>query len=977
MKRTFTMIILSIVSGHAFGQLSFEEILSQTLAPPVLEGVGTNSSAAFADVDGDNDLDILIAGQLPNYQGSTKLYLNDGIGNYTEALGTPFVAVYDGSIAFADVDGVNGPDVLITGRAASNARVAKLYTNDGTGSFTEVVGTPFDGVQYSSIAFEDVDGINGPDVLITGSIGTSAIAKLYLNDGSGSFTESIGTPFEGVNLGSIAFADIDGVNGPDVLITGVPVGTWTPTSKLYTNDGSGSFTEVVGTPFDSVYRSSISFADVDGINGPDVLITGENTSGDEIAKLYTNDGSGNFAEVAGTPFEGVSRSYIAFADVDGINGPDVLITGENSSHNEVAKLYTNDGSGNFAASTGNPFQGVSQGCVAFGDIDGVNGLDVLITGNIPYPDGTAKLYTNDGTGSYTELTGKPLAGASDGSIAFADVDGINGPDVLITGLNSANVPSSRLYINDGDGNYSLALGNSFTGVAYGSSVAFADVDGINGPDVLLTGFTIATNGFYERVAKLYTNDGSGNYSEVSGTPFPGIEQGSIAFADVDGINGPDLLIAGRVGSNQYATKLYINDGTGNFTEVIGTPFALVQNSSVAFADVDGINGPDLLITGSYGFTALAKLYLNDGSGSFTEVAGTPFVGVGKGSVAFADVDGVNGQDVLIAGESATTQRIAKLYINDGSGNFTEVTGTSFDGVKDGSVAFADVDGVLGPDLLITGTNVFNEYISKLYINDGSGGFVEATGMPFPGVTNSSIAFQDIDNDNDQDVLITGLTEDDEPVAIPYRNLTLQSEQETDVISACGNYIWRDGITYTESTIGETYFVSGVATTGADSVYVLNLTVNSVSDVSTNLVDGTITSNNQSATAYQWLDCDNAHTEISLETGQEFTPTANGNYAVEITENGCVDTSDCVTFLTVAIVENVLQELSVFPNPAESVISWNGVTAQTAEIYDNIGRSVLTITQPNGKADISKLTSGIYILRLFSEEGTYTSRILKR
>jgi hypothetical protein len=96
-------------------------------------------------------------------------------------------------------------------------------------------------------------------------------------------------PFEGVSAGSIAFADVDGDGDPDVLITGEN-NSDIPTSTLYTNDGSGNFTEVTGTPFEGVFRSSIAFADVDGDGDPDVLITGLTNSLRSISKLYTNDG---------------------------------------------------------------------------------------------------------------------------------------------------------------------------------------------------------------------------------------------------------------------------------------------------------------------------------------------------------------------------------------------------------------------------------------------------------------------------------------------------------------------------------------------------------------------------------------------------------------------------------------------------------------------------------------------------------------
>lgn len=374
---------------------------------------------------------------------------------YTEKpLPPEFDIVAEGSLSFADIDGDNDQDVLVTGGNGGNGRVAKLYTNDGLANFTEVLGTPFDNVSHSSLAFVDVDGDNDQDVLITGKGGFSAlIAKLYLNDGQGNFTEVLGTPFDGVWDSSLAFADVDGDNDQDVLITGRTNDSQNEfISKLYTNDGQGNFTEVLNTPFDGVWGSSLAFADVDGDNDPDVLITGspdEWGPADRIAKLYTNDGMGNFAEVLGTPFDGVSGGTVAFADVDGDNDQDVIITGINNSTERTAKQYTNDGQGNFTLKTGTTFTGVGSGsAVAFSDFDGDNDLDVLITGTELFGMETTKLYINNGQGKFTEVFNTPFPGIFYSSIAFADVDGDSAEDVLIIGGTNADGLVTKLYLND-------------------------------------------------------------------------------------------------------------------------------------------------------------------------------------------------------------------------------------------------------------------------------------------------------------------------------------------------------------------------------------------------------------------------------------------------------------------------------------------------------------------------------------------------
>ncbi|PJF33097.1 MAG: hypothetical protein CUN57_03045, partial [Phototrophicales bacterium] len=111
-------------------------------------------------------------------------------------------------------------------------------------------------------------------------------------------------------------------------------------------------------------------------------------------------------------------------------------------------------------------------------------------------------------------------------------------------------------------------------------------------DVLLLGENDS-----ERITKLYTNDGTGNFTEVSNTPFEGVTSGSVAFSDVDGDGDEDVLIAGANNSFDRITKLYNNDGTGTFTEVLGTSFEQVYDTSIAFSDVDGDGDEDVLIAG--------------------------------------------------------------------------------------------------------------------------------------------------------------------------------------------------------------------------------------------------------------------------------------------------------------------------------------------------------------------------------------------
>lgn len=372
---------------------------------------------------------------------------------FTEKTETPFEGVYDGSVAFSDVDRDGDKDALIVGnkRGFGIEAFAKLYKNDGRGDFIEDTEVLFDPVQSATIAFSDVDNDGDEDVIIAGyeidSSGAVPIINLYQNDGQGIFSEKTDIPFDPVVQSSLSFADVDGDGDQDLLITGATSLTGGGRiSKMFLNDGMGNFSEKTGTPFQAVSIGSVAFSDVDGDDDQDVLITGQNNSLERIAKLYMNDGEGNYREKT-APFEEVLLGSVAFSDLDGDDDQDVLIIGENRSKDRIAKLYMNDGSGNFTEKMGTPFDGVFEGSVTFSDVNGDNALDILLTGGNNPNNKITELYMNDGSGNFTEKTDTPFEGVFMSSVAFSDVDGDDDQDLLVTGSGNTE-PIAKLYINE-------------------------------------------------------------------------------------------------------------------------------------------------------------------------------------------------------------------------------------------------------------------------------------------------------------------------------------------------------------------------------------------------------------------------------------------------------------------------------------------------------------------------------------------------
>jgi hypothetical protein len=199
--------------------------------------------------------------------------------------------------------------------------------------------------------------------------------------------------------------------------------------------------------------------------------------------------------------------------------------------------------------------------------------------------------------------------------------------------------------------------------------------------------------------------------------------------------------------------------------------------------------------------------------------------------------------------------------------------------------------------------------------------------------------------------------------------------------ACNTFTWIDGNTYTENNITATYNILSGSSIGCDSLVTLNLTINNVSDLSTQIVGNTIIANNNSA-SYQWLNCDNNFSIIPGETNQTFIPSLNVFYAIELEENGCVDTSNCVVISTVDVVENSSVYLvNAFPNPTSGLIHFpieNQKSLTYLTIQNSLGEEIFS----NVYTSVSQIDlfldypSGIYFVKIFNENGSYYLKVLK-
>jgi hypothetical protein len=130
------------------------------------------------------------------------------------------------------------------------------------------------------------------------------------------------------------------------------------------------------------------------------------------------------------------------------------------------------------------------------------------------------------------------------------------------------------------------------------------------------------------------------------------------------------------------------------------------------------------------------------------------------------------------------------------------------------------------------------------------------------------------------------------------------------------------------------------------------------------INGMLLTAGQTGASYQWIDCGNGNTPVPGATGQSFTPTQSGSYAVEITLNNCVASSECVYITSIHGEEAYTNIARIYPNPACNLLQIVSEQAETIMITDVCGKIILQEQLQSGtnSIDVSVLAPGVYCIQ---------------
>jgi hypothetical protein len=240
---------------------------------------------------------------------------------------------------------------------------------------------------------------------------------------------------------------------------------------------------------------------------------------------------------------------------------------------------------------------------------------------------------------------------------------------------------------------------------------------------------------------------------------PGLGYSAVAWGDYDRDGDLDVVLSGVEG-NTPLTIIARNDN-GNFTD-IGANLPALHYGSVEWGDYDADEDLDLLLTGMDALgNAFTNIYQN-ANGTFTG-SGISLPGVSDGQACWGDYNNDGLPDILIAGNM-----MARILKNEGNGQFSDIN-APLPAVQSPMCCWCDYNNDGQADAFVCG-DTGGGFYSKLFKNEG-GIFTEVniTPDPFTGLYSGQARWADLDNDRDQDLVISGMDLYIDAYLLVYRN----------------------------------------------------------------------------------------------------------------------------------------------------------------------------------------------------------------
>jgi enediyne biosynthesis protein E4 len=677
------------------------------------------TQVSFFDYDMDGDLDCFMINNSPipinqlNFSGSRDLpekqwkvgeflkgggdhlYRNDN-GRFAEV--TYESGIHGSLISFGlgvsvgDINGDGYPDVYVSNDSYERDY---LYINQKNGKFKDEFETWMEHTSMSSMGADlaDINNDGYPDIFTTDMLpdddyrlkttGGFDNIDLYNSKIKNGFYRQFVKNCLQLNNKNGTFLEIANYSG-------VSASDWSWGALFFDadNDGFNDIYVCNGVNRDVIDLDFMDFFANDVIQK--MVLTGKKENIDEVLKkiprnplpnkMFKNKGNLKFDDIGNAwgLTQATFSNGAAYGDLDNDGDLDLVVNNEN----QKASIYQN----NSNTLTGNNYIGISLKSGSKNTFAVGTKIKVYAGGQIMY----REFFPSRGFQSSVDY--KQIIGL--GNMTTIDSIVLDWPDRKFTKINSPainqvlkitepiNAQSIESPINDTksipflqieDSSFEKHQEDDFIDFYYernlpemlsreGPKAATGDVNGDGLTDVYIGG-TVGHPG------QVYFQTAEGRFvksKQPSIDQYADFEDGAVLFFDVNNDGAPDLFV-GPGGNNnppesrQMQTRLFMNDGRGNFKiNIPSIPINKGVNTNVATAyDFNGDGFLDLFVGGrsipnSYGSTPSSFLYVNDGKGHFTDMAkqknpDIANIGMVTGAV-WADVAGDTQKELIIVGQ---------------------------------------------------------------------------------------------------------------------------------------------------------------------------------------------------------------------------------------------------------------------------------------------------------------------------------------
>jgi enediyne biosynthesis protein E4 len=387
-----------------------------------------------------------------------------------------------------------------------------------------------------------------------------------------------------------------------------------------------------------------------------ILITGNSS-----AQTFTRIDTSIVCTFGGYSYAG----FFGDCNNDGLDDL-IILSASTTPEPNIHRLFINEGNWNFTQ--------ISDGAIAeysssygsygayWGDYDNDDDLDLFLAN---FFNNNNAFFENNGDGSFTRVTEGVIVsdGGDSGPATWIDIENDGYLDVYVC---NQQQQKNFLYHNNGDGTFTRFTGGEQVNHIFNEDVLTGIVDIDNDRDDDIFGSGILESNY------LYVNDGNGNFTLVESGDI--IENGNITFlcawGDYDNDGYLDVFIP-TWGEN-YSTEYDIlchNNGDGTFTKITGiVPVNEKTGTDIGcWADFDNDGYLDLFT--SVNWEAKNFLYRNNGNGTFTKQNVEAFTNDMGGWASVSDMNNDGFMDILIPrGHHDTPPNVNTIYANNGNTN---------------------------------------------------------------------------------------------------------------------------------------------------------------------------------------------------------------------------------------------------------------------------------------------------------------------